>query len=167
MAWHDLATADGSVAVRVACQRSLAAKCVMEYGSLVVLGLVPAALAVGFTHRWSVRRRFAVSMAGRTPLDETDFASLFPGAEESAIAVREAVATAVPGDGRLMRPLDRIVKDLMADAMDGVNTNEIVAMLERRFSIRIPEARASKVRTVRELVDLVQSLRDGALTVIP
>ena len=104
-------------------------------------------------------------MAGRIPLNEADFASFFPGAEESAIAVRQAVATAVPGDGRLMRPLDRIVKDLMADAMDGLNTNEIIAKLERRFSIRIPEARASEVRTVQELVNLVQSLRDGALMV--
>ena len=64
-----------------------------------------------------------------------------------------------------MRPLDRICKDLMVDAMDGLNTNEIIAKLERRFSIRIPEARASEVRTVQELVNLVQSLRDGALMV--
>jgi acyl carrier protein len=106
-------------------------------------------------------------MAGRTQLNEADFALLFPGAEESAIAVRHAVAAALPGDGLLMLPADRIVKDLMADAMDGVNTNEIVAKLERRFSIRIPDARASEVRTVQELVDLVQSLRDGALKVIP
>ena len=60
-----------------------------------------------------------------------------------------------------MRPLDRICKDLMADAMDGLNTNEIVVKLERRFSISIPDARASEVRTVQDLVDLVQSLRDG------
>ena len=60
-----------------------------------------------------------------------------------------------------MRPLDRIVKDLMVDATDGLNTNVIIATLERRFSISIPDARASEVRTVQELVELVQSLRDG------
>ena len=135
----------------------------MEYVSLVALGAVAlaVALALACARRGSVRRRFAVSMAGRTPLNAADFASLFPGAEGSAVAVRQAVATAVPGDGRLMGPLDRICKDLMVDAMDGLNTNEIVVKLERRFSISIPDARASEVRTVQDLVDLVQSLRDG------
>ncbi len=135
----------------------------MEYVSLIALGVV--ALALAFAHRWSVRRKFAVSMASRTPLTEAAFASLFPGAEESATAVRQAIATAVPGDGRLMRPLDRIAKDLMVDAMDGLNCNEIVAALERRFSISIPEASAAEVRNVQELVNLVQSLRGGNLTV--
>ena len=133
----------------------------MEYAPLIAIGVVAVALAVACAHRTSVRRRFTVAMASRTPLNEVDFASLFPGAEESAIAVRHAVATAVPGDGRLMRPLDRIVKDLLVDAMDGLNTNEIVVKLEHRFSISIPDARASEVRTVQDLVDLVQSLRDG------
>ena len=133
----------------------------MEYATFVGLGVVALAVAAVCARRESVRRRFTVSMAGRIPLNEADFASFFPGAEESAIAVRQAVATAVPGDGRLMRPWDRIVKDLMADAMDGLNTNEIVVKLERRFSISIPDARASEVRTVQDLVDLVQSLRDG------
>ena len=133
----------------------------MEYASLIALGAVALGVALACARRGSVRRRFAVSMVGRTPLNETDFASLFPGAEESASAVRQAIATAVPGDGSLMRPLDRIAKDLMVDAMDGLSTNEIVARLEYRFSISIPDARASEVRTVQELVDLVQSLRDG------
>ena len=49
----------------------------------------------------------------------------------------------------------------MVDATDGLNTNVIIATLERRFSISISDARASEVRTVQELVELVQSLRVG------
>lgn len=134
----------------------------MEYASLIALGVV--ALALACAHHWSIRRKFAASMAERTPLTEAAFASLFPGAEESATAVRQAIATAVPGNASLMRPLDRIAEDLMVDAMDGLNCNEIVAALERRFSISIPEASAAEVRTVQELVELVQSLRAGNLT---
>jgi acyl carrier protein len=131
----------------------------MEYVSLIALGVV--ALVFAGAHHWSIRRKFAASMADRTPLSESDFASLFPGAEESAIAVRQAVGTAVPGDASLMRPLDRIATDLMADATDGLNCHEIVAALERRFSVCIPEVSAAEVRTVQELVTLVQSLRVG------
>lgn len=129
----------------------------MDYLSLTALGVGDLALAGA--HHWSIRRKFAASMADRTPLSESDFASLFPGAEESAIAVRQAVGTTVPGDASLMRPLDRIATDLMADATDGLNCHEIVATLERRFSVRIPEVCATEVRTVQELVTLVQSLR--------
>lgn len=129
----------------------------MDYQSLVALAVV--ALALAGAHHWSIRSKFAASMANRTPLDESAFSSLFPGAEESAIAVRQAIGTAVPGDANLMRPLDRIAQDLMADTTDGLNCHEIVASLERRFSICIPEASATEVRTVQELVVLVQSLR--------
>ncbi len=134
----------------------------MEYASFIALCI--AALAIAGAHRWSIRRKFAASMAGRTPLSDLDFASLFPGAEDSAIAVRQAIGAAVPGDASLMRPLDRIANDLMADATDGLNCHEIVASLERRFSICIPEASAAEIRTVRELVTLVQSLQAGNLT---
>ena len=72
-----------------------------------------------------------------------DFASLFLDAEETAIAVRRAV---VLGDASLMRPLDRIAKDLMADATGGLNCHEIVVALERRFSICIPDASAAEVK---------------------
>ena len=133
----------------------------MQYSWLVALGAVAIAGALALAHRQSVRREFATLMADRTPLSEADFALLFPGSEESAAAVRQAIAIAVPGDGGLIRPLDRLAKDLMVDAMDGLNTNVIIAALERRFSISIPDARASEVRTVQELVELVQSLRDG------
>ena len=133
----------------------------MEYAWLVALGTVAIAVALALAHRQSVRRKFAILMTDRTPLSEADFALLFPGAEESAAAVRQAIAIAVPGDGGLIRPLDRLAKDLMVDAMDGLNTNVIIATLERRFSISIPDARASEVRTVQELVELVQSLRVG------
>lgn len=133
----------------------------MVYALVIALGA--AAIVVAGALRCSVRGTFALSMAHRTPLNETDFASLFPGAEESAIAVRQVVAVYVPGDGTLIRPFDRIVKDLMVGANDGLDTNEIVAVLERRFTICIPDARASEVRTVQELIELVQSLRDGNL----
>jgi hypothetical protein len=123
--------------------------CLVEYVSLIALGVV--VLVFAGAHHWSIRRKFAASMADRTPLSESDFASLFPGAEESAIAVRQAVGTAVPGDASLMRPLDRIATDLMADATDGLNCHEIVAALERRFSVCIPEVSAAEVRTVQEL----------------
>ena len=133
----------------------------MQYPWLVALGAVVVAVALALPRRQSVRRKFVNLMADRTRLSEADFALLFPGAEESAAAVRQAIAVAVPGDGSLMRPRDRIVKDLMVDALEGLNTNVIVATLERRFSIHIPGARAAEVRTVQELVELVQSLRDG------
>ena len=129
----------------------------MDYVSLIALGV--ATLTLAGAHQWSIRRKFAASMADRTPLSESEFASLFPGAEESAIAVRQAIGTAVPGDASLMHPLDRIATDLMADATDGLNCHEIVAALERRFCICIPEVSAAKVRTVQELITLVQTLR--------
>ena len=134
----------------------------MDFASILALGV--AAVALAGAHQWSIRRKFAASMADRTPLSESNFASLFPGSEETAIAVRDAIGTPLPGNASLMRPLDRIARDLMADATDGLNCNEIVAALERRFSICIPEASAAEVRTVQELVELVQSLRAGNST---
>ena len=131
----------------------------IEYALLIALGV--AALVLTGAYHWSIRRKFAASMGDRTPLSELDFASLFPGAEESSIAVRDAIGAAIPGNASLIRPLDRIAKDLMADASDGLNCNEIVMTLERRFSICIPDASAVEVRSVQELVWLVQSLRAG------
>lgn len=124
---------------------------------------IAAVVVFAVACRISLRRRFALVMAGRRPLSDGEFAALFPGSEETAADVRSRLAKAVPGDARLMRPSDRIAADLRVGALDGLDTNEIVAGLERRFSIRIPEARASEVRTVRELVELVQSLRNGKI----
>lgn len=131
----------------------------MAYALLIAL--VIAALGASMAVTGSVRRAFARAMAHRAPLDEADFAALFPGAEESAIAVRRALAAVLPGDVRLVRPGDRMVADLRIDALDGLNPHVVVMTLERRFSIRIPEARAAGVRTVQELIALVQSLRAG------
>lgn len=97
-------------------------------------------------------------------MSETEFASLFPGAEEAAIAVRQVISRYVPGDMGRVRASDRIAQDLMVDAADGLNTNDIISSLERRFNICLPEDRASQVLTVEELVKLIQSLRDDKLT---
>jgi acyl carrier protein len=132
------------------------------YYALLAFGTTAVGVAsvFPFVFRWSLRRRFALSMAGRKILSEKDFAAFFPGSEETANAVRAMIARVMPGDGRLMLPSDRIAADLWVGAIDGLDSNEIVAGLERQFAIRIPEIHAAEVRTVQELIELVQLLRD-------
>lgn len=118
-----------------------------------------AIFAAVLVWHWSIRRKLAMALAGRPPLTEAEFAALFPGAEETAAAVRQVLARYTPGDAARIRGSDRIARDLLIGAQDGLDANEIVHALDQRFAIRIPDERAAQVGTVHELVQLVQGLR--------
>ena len=127
---------------------------------LIALALLSASLVGVTAVHWSIRRRINATVKGRVELTEAEFSALFPGAEQSAVAVRRALTSVFSGNIALIRPDDQVVKELMVAAIDGLDANELIEELQRSCAISIPDARSIEVRTVGDLVRLVQDCKD-------
>jgi acyl carrier protein len=59
---------------------------------------------------------------------------------------------------RHVAPGDRIVEDLGAESLDVVN---VIASVEDRYQIEIPETEVADIHTVEELFEVVRARRSG------
>ena len=82
-----------------------------------------------------------------------------PGEEEVLAEIRRVAAFELELD-RPVEPGDAITSDLQ---LDSVATLTLVVALEDRFRIRLDDADAARVRTVADLVRLVEARR-GTVT---
>lgn len=70
--------------------------------------------------------------------------------------IREVVVTQLAVKPEMVKPEARLIEDLGADSLDAM---EMVTAVEERFGITIPDEDAQKVKTVAELIALVEKLQ--------
>ena len=124
-----------------------------------ILGAV--ALPVGFVALWRYgmrrdgleRRRALDHLAQHPPLDPAVFGQTYFPADQAEVArrLRELLTPHLPFDLARLHPDDRLVEDLRMDELDSMATVEFILDVEKDFSVRIPDAEAARIRTVREL----------------
>ncbi len=67
--------------------------------------------------------------------------------------VLELIAEQLGLDVKDIKPESEIVKDLGADSLDVV---QMLMTMEEEFSITVPEEDAGNLRTVKDIVDLIE-----------
>ena len=70
--------------------------------------------------------------------------------------VREMLAAQLGIDASSIRPESEVVKDLGADSLDVV---ELLMTLEDEFGITLPEDDVEKVKTVQDIVDMMNRIQ--------
>jgi acyl carrier protein len=76
--------------------------------------------------------------------------------EEDIAAIQTIIMEQLAIPRAQISPDARLVEDLLADSLDKI---EITMMLEERFVLAIPDAKAEKIQTVADIYDAVASLR--------
>ena len=132
------------------------------YMNLALLaGIVLVIAGAVLLHEWSNRRRATRLLRTRSPLDPLAFGRMYLGESEGrarlAAEVREVLAEHVPYTLEGLGPDDTFVQDLRMDELDSLSTVELIANLEQRFSIKIPDEDAQHILTFRQLVDYLES----------
>lgn len=75
--------------------------------------------------------------------------------EQEVIAL---VAEQLGVDPTEVTPSKSFVEDLNADSLD---LTELIMTLEEKFNIEIPEEKAEKLKTVRDVIEFVNSIKAG------
>jgi acyl carrier protein len=103
------------------------------------------------------RQRALAHMAGRPALNEREFGKQFFPDDRADIAakLRDILSRHITLDLSQLQPDDRFVEDLRMDALDSLSMVEYVIEIEKEFGIEIPDSRTEKIRTFRQLVDIV------------
>ena len=127
-----------------------------EQVGVAVAGIVVAMVAL-LAFYLSVRRRASRAVTGREALTAEQFAALFHTEKERAVAaaIRGQLARHIPVDAALVRPDDRLCEELQLGAVDGLDANEFVIEVEKTLGVKISDAAAQKMLTLRELVSYV------------
>jgi acyl carrier protein len=124
-----------------------------------ILGAV--ALPAGFFALWLHGKRRAererlhalAHLSQNPPLEPVAFGQAYFPADHADIArrLREILAPHLPFDLARLHPDDRLVEDLRMDALDSMATVEFVLEVEKEFSVKITDAEAARILTLREL----------------
>ncbi len=70
--------------------------------------------------------------------------------------VKELVAEQLGVSQDIIKPESNILEDLGADSLDVI---EMLMTLEEEYGITIPDEQISKVKTIGEIVDLIEKLK--------
>ena len=70
--------------------------------------------------------------------------------------VRKMLAEQLGVDADSIKPEQEVVKDLGADSLDIV---ELMMALEDEYGITLPESEVEKVKTVQDIVDMMENLQ--------
>jgi hypothetical protein len=114
---------------------------------------ISAGVACALLVRWRNKARLATFLQGRAPLSAEAFASLFTTRDEGrvAVSIRELLAPWVAFEVELVRPDDEFCGELLLDAVDGLNPEEFLHTVEKRWSVSILNETAADLRTIRHL----------------
>jgi acyl carrier protein len=120
---------------------------------VVVVILVAAAVLLS---DWTTKRRACRHLAGRCSRSSDEFGREF-FREHAAVAsrIRDILGKHLPIDLAGLCPEDRPVQDLLMDQLDSMSTVEFMIDVEEEFGIEVSDADASKLKTVREIVEYV------------
>jgi acyl carrier protein len=118
--------------------------------------------ACGFpTDRTSIKN-VREKLSQRPQLDAATFAATYFPEDKRDLAERLILITQRHSRADLTgaEPNDRFVEDFKMDELDSMSLLELVIDIEKYFEITIPDGRAQNIRTFRELVDEIWSLKN-------
>jgi acyl carrier protein len=117
--------------------------------------LVGVGLAVA-THL-GLKSKASRIVFGRNHLSAAEFSALFDSPEERkwATAIRDQLRSYIPVDPALVRPDDKLCAELQLAAMDGLDANAFVADVEKLTGVKIPDAEAERMLTLRDVISYV------------
>jgi acyl carrier protein len=105
---------------------------------------------------WILKR-----VGNRHATSDAGFFAFFSSAAESeiAIAVRNQLKKYPLIPINLVQPDDKLCADLSLDARDGLDSNSFVMDVEQTTGIKIPDAKAVEMLTLRDIVSCVHAAR--------
>jgi len=127
------------------------------YVPITLIGFIPSVvgnLQYGKRLTASVRDH----LSSRPQFDSQAFANYyFPDNQRRvAVFIRQELDSYVPFSLAGLHPDDRFIADLQLEFWDDLATVELVRHTEKHFRIKIPNADAQKILTIRELVVFTQ-----------
>jgi acyl carrier protein len=72
--------------------------------------------------------------------------------------VRDVLAEASRRDVSMLGADDDLIEALGLDSLQGL---QVLALMEKRFSVRFPDHRLAELRTIRRLASAIADVRDG------
>jgi acyl carrier protein len=134
--------------------------------ALFALGFVVLILGALWLHARSNVRLAQRHMAGRGPLSSREFGQRYFSAAQAPIAtrLRELLAAETVVHLDRLHPDDRPVQDLRIDELDSLTLAEFVVAIEKEFKIELADADVARIRTFRDLVELVSRQLESAGT---
>ena len=122
--------------------------------ALVFVGLIFVAL---WLHSRSNVRLAHQHMAGREALPAAQFGRRFFPERQASVAgrLRELLAAETAVQLERLHPDDRPVQDLKIDELDSLAIAEFVIAVEKEYGITLADADMVRVRTFRDVVELV------------
>ena len=126
---------------------------------LVVIGLLAV---VGYLlYDQSEKWRALGHMRGRSPLEAKEFGARYfpPSQADIAAQVRTILADHIRVDVSRVHPDDKLVEELRMDALDSMSTVEFLVALEEHFKIEIPDSAAERMRTIRDITEVISELK--------
>jgi acyl carrier protein len=83
--------------------------------------------------------------------------------EEDKIAIQTIIMDQLTISREQVTPDAKMVEDLNADSLDMI---EITMMLEERFGLAVPDAKAEQIKTVADIYDFVADIREEAKKIL-
>lgn len=129
-------------------------------GWIVLIGGLPASWIYSRRRDARDRARAIAHLAKSPALEPAAFAANYFPADQAAIArrLRELLTPYLPFDLSRLHPDDRLVEDLRMDALDSMSTLDYVLSVEKEFSVKLTEADAAQLGTLRDLTAYVARL---------
>lgn len=120
--------------------------------SALIIALAAGIVAIG-VFNYANRRKIALHLKNREPLDDEAFAALFPSNQEGevAVSIRTLLKPWVTFDIQLLRPEDQFCGDLLLDAMDGMDPEEFLLSVENRWQVKIHQTEAEGLLSIAQL----------------
>jgi acyl carrier protein len=133
-----------------------------EHFKYIVLGFAGIVIAGGlYAVNRSERARILKRVGDRHATSDAEFSGFFSSAAESEIAidVRNQLKKYLLIPINLVQPDDKLCADLGLDARDGLDPNSFVMDVEKTTGIKIPDAKAVEMLTLRDIVLYVHAAR--------
>lgn len=111
------------------------------------------------------RDRAITHMSSRPVLSDAEFGRHYfePDRADIAARARKILQQHINVDVARLRPDDKLVEDIRMDELDSMSTVEFVIELEKEFGIKVPDANAAKMRSLRDVVDYIAEAKKNVL----
>ena len=133
-----------------------------EHFKYTVLGFAGIVIVGGlYAVRRSERARILKRVGDRDATSDAEFSAFFSSAAESEIAidVRNQLKKYLSIPINLVQPDDKLCADLGLDSWDGLDSNSFVMDVEETTGIKIPDADAAQMLTLRDIVSYIHAAR--------
>lgn len=136
----------------------------MTAAEIFLAAAVLTGIGVAVATHLGLKRKASGVVSGRNHLSPAEFSALFhsPPERKWAPAIRDQLRSYIPVDPALVRPDDKLCAELQLAAIDGLDANGFVADVEKLTGVRIPDAEAERMLTLRDVISYVAAREQDA-----